>query len=92
VADQGRIAIRDGLRDFIVMVGWNVSGTDFLASTLAVEFAALAPDLTQPALPRLALVPFTNAAPAPSFAWFPGLDEEDVRGNLLAKLKAGGVL
>jgi len=92
VADQGRIAIREGLSDFIVMVGWNVSGTDFLASTLAVEFATAAvPNITQAALPYLALVSFPNLAPAPSFAWFPGLEEE-VEGNLLVKLKAGGVL
>lgn len=91
VTTRGRLTLIPGNTAFIVASGFKSTGTEFYVMTLAVEQGAV-PDLAQPVLPQLAFLPFTNLAPAPSFAWFPGLDEEDVRGNLLAKLKAGGVV
>lgn len=95
VSQNGSLALHpgtSGTSGIVVGAGFEGACAKLHVYSLNVDFGVPAPDLTQPALPPITFLPFTQPTSAPSFAWFPGLDPIVPDGNLIAKLKAGGVL
>lgn len=85
-----------GSGGIMVGVGWDNALTEFFAWSVGVTFRAPAPDLIDAGL----IVPSLPSRPRPTrlfppttaFVYFPDIDAPPPDGNLIAKLKAAGVL
>lgn len=95
VSQNGSLALHpgtSGTSGIVVGAGFEGACAKLHVYSLNVDFGVPAPDLTQPALPTITFLPFFQPTPTNPFAYFPDLDAPPPDGNLIAKLKAGGVL